>query len=599
MPFSSRRSVRAPASNATSTVVARVPGSSMRWIGSPEGIVDVSMRAIPLCLHDRFCNVTVREGRAAGGRNTLFEPMAATERHARDRRARPRRRRGRAVIDFEDVSKRYPSGDTGLENVSFSVQPGEFVFIVGASGSGKSTTMRLLIKEVEPTGGTIQVAGHDLSKIRAARCRTTAATSASSSRTTSCCRTGRCTRTSPTRSRSRAARGATIREKVPDILRLTGLSLKLHTHPDQLSGGEQQRVSVARAFVNHPPLLLADEPTGNLDPETSIGIMQLLYRINRTGTTVVVATHDVDMVDRMRRRVIELSDGRVVRDERAGAYAARETTGEFAVAPARGRQREARLLPPRGAARAAPQRGPLVRGDGHRARHGADPRRLHPDRAGHDRGGQRGPRPRDRRRLPQDGRRRPRRRSRAQPARDPGPVRRPGRVSSPRSRPTASERKRNPEAYDLLGANPLPDTFRVTPDRPDNIAKLRDALTPVSPAGGRAPVDEAIDDVRNREDDTNKILSVTRVVKLTMALLAALLVIASVLLIANTIRLSLYARRREVEVMKLVGATDWFIRWPFVIEGVLVGALGGIVAVLLLAVVKVARRRPAGAGASS
>ena len=150
------------------------------------------------------------------------------------------------------------------------------------------------------------------------------------------------------------------------------------------------------------------------------------------------------------------------------------------------------------------------------------------------------------------------------------------------------ERKRNPEAYDLLGANPLPDTFRVTPDRPDNIAKLRNALTPVSPAGGRTPIDEAIDDVRNREEDTNKILSVTRVVKLTMALLAGLLVIASVLLIANTIRLSLYARRREVEVMKLVGATDWFIRWPFVIEGVLVGALGGIVAVLLLAVVKIA-----------
>jgi cell division transport system ATP-binding protein len=120
-----------------------------------------------------------------------------------------------------------------------------------------------------------------------------------------------------------------VRQKVPDILRLTGLSTKLHNFPDQLSGGEQQRVSVARAFVNHPPLLLADEPTGNLDPETSVGIMQLLYRINRTGTTVVVATHDKAMVDRMRRRVIEVSHGRVVRDEKTGGYTGSETTREF------------------------------------------------------------------------------------------------------------------------------------------------------------------------------------------------------------------------------------------------------------------------------
>ncbi len=152
----------------------------------------------------------------------------------------------------------------------------------------------------------------------------------------------------------------------------------------------------------------------------------------------------------------------------------------------------------------------------------------------------------------------------------------------------AEERKRNPEAYDLLGANPLPDTFRVTPDSPDQITAMRDALAPLSPGGERTTVDPAIEEVRNREEDTNKILSVTRVVKLTMGLLAALLAIASLLLIANTIRLSLYARRREVEVMKLVGATDWFIRWPFVIEGILVGALGGVVAVLMLGVVKVA-----------
>jgi cell division transport system permease protein len=150
------------------------------------------------------------------------------------------------------------------------------------------------------------------------------------------------------------------------------------------------------------------------------------------------------------------------------------------------------------------------------------------------------------------------------------------------------ESARNREAYKLLGANPLPDLFRITPDTPDDITAVRKALAPPSPSGGTTTIDPAIDEVRNREDDTNKILSVTQAVKLTMAGLAVLLAIASVLLIANTIRLSLYARRREVEVMKLVGATDWFIRWPFVLEGMLVGALGGLLAVLLLGVVKVA-----------
>jgi cell division transport system permease protein len=151
------------------------------------------------------------------------------------------------------------------------------------------------------------------------------------------------------------------------------------------------------------------------------------------------------------------------------------------------------------------------------------------------------------------------------------------------------QRHKNPEYYGELGDfNPLPHTFRITPDDPDNITKLRDALAPVGPGGERAVTDPAIDEVTNREEDTNKILSVTRAVKLTTALLAGLLMIASVLLIANTIRLSLFARRREVEVMKLVGATDWFIRWPFVMEGMLVGALGGLLAVLVLAVFKIA-----------
>jgi cell division transport system permease protein len=162
-------------------------------------------------------------------------------------------------------------------------------------------------------------------------------------------------------------------------------------------------------------------------------------------------------------------------------------------------------------------------------------------------------------------------------------------VYVPKEKAIAAERKAGRgEFYDLLGANPLPDTFRIYPDKPDNIGKIRNELSPLAPAGGRTVIDAAIDEVRNREEDTNKILSATRVVKITMALLAALLSVASILLIANTIRLSLYARRREVEVMKLVGATDWFIRWPFVLEGMLVGALGGVMAILLLGVVKVA-----------
>jgi cell division transport system permease protein len=143
-----------------------------------------------------------------------------------------------------------------------------------------------------------------------------------------------------------------------------------------------------------------------------------------------------------------------------------------------------------------------------------------------------------------------------------------------------AEKRRNPEAYELLGSNPLPDTFRITPDKPDHIGALRDALAKSG--------DPAIDEVKNRRDDTNKILSATRVVKLTTAVLSILLIVASILLVANTIRLSLFSRRREVEVMRLVGATNWFIRWPFIIEGMVLGAMGGVLAILLLLVGKVA-----------
>ena len=143
-----------------------------------------------------------------------------------------------------------------------------------------------------------------------------------------------------------------------------------------------------------------------------------------------------------------------------------------------------------------------------------------------------------------------------------------------------AEKRRNPEAYTLLGSNPLPDTFRITPDKPQNINALRSALAQAD--------DPVIDEVKNRREDTDKILSATHVVKLTTAILSVLLVVASILLVANTIKLSLFSRRREVEVMRLVGATNWFIRWPFIIEGMVLGALGGVLAVLLLGVGKIA-----------
>jgi cell division transport system ATP-binding protein len=224
------------------------------------------------------------------------------------------------VLGVNDVTVVYPGGNIGLDGVSLGADRGEFVFLVGATGCGKSTFIRLLLKEVEAARGQVLIAGRDITKLprkNVPKLRRNIGVVFQDFKLL------------PNRTvydnvayclQVIGASRSSIRAKVPEILRLVGLSTKLHDYPDQLSGGEQQRVSLARAFVNHPPLLLADEPTGNLDPETSVGIMQLLYRMNRTGTTVIVATHDNEMVDKMRRRVIELKEGRVVRDQRSGLY---------------------------------------------------------------------------------------------------------------------------------------------------------------------------------------------------------------------------------------------------------------------------------------
>jgi cell division transport system ATP-binding protein len=224
------------------------------------------------------------------------------------------------MIVFDGVTKVYDPNVVALNDVSFVIDKGEFVFVVGASGSGKSTMIRLLLKELEPSSGRILVGGRDLTRLK-------------HSKVPLLRRNVGCVfqdfKLLPNRTAAenvayalkvQGESTANIRRKVPEALSLVGLSDKTSSLPDELSGGEQQRVSIARAVVNHPPLLICDEPTGNLDPDTSVGIMQLLYRINRAGTTILMVTHDREMVDKMRRRVIALEDGRLARDERRGGY---------------------------------------------------------------------------------------------------------------------------------------------------------------------------------------------------------------------------------------------------------------------------------------
>ena len=225
------------------------------------------------------------------------------------------------MIDFDNVSKQYKNSNTpALDGINLSIEQGDFVFLVGQSGSGKSSLLRLLLKEEKPTSGTVTVDGINVAKLP--------------------------NRKVPAFRRTmgivfqdfRLLPGKTvfdnvafgmevigkskkeIQQRIPAILELVGLEEKVHRLPSELSGGEQQRVALARAFVNKPKLLLADEPTGNLDPSTSVGIMKLLDRINRTGTTIIMATHDVAIVDQMRKRIVQMENGKIIRDQQRGMY---------------------------------------------------------------------------------------------------------------------------------------------------------------------------------------------------------------------------------------------------------------------------------------
>jgi cell division transport system ATP-binding protein len=231
------------------------------------------------------------------------------------------------MIRFDNVTKAYKNGTVAVRNVSLDIQKGEFVFLVGPSGSGKTTCIRMLLREELPDRGRIWVAGREIihmPKWRVPYLR----------RNVGC--VFQDYRLLPNKTVFQNVAFAlevigrpknVVETQVPQVLELVGLSKKRDNLPSELSGGEQQRVAVARAFVNRPLILLADEPTGNLDPATSQGIMRLLDRINRTGTTVVIATHDAALVDWMRRRVVELDQGTVVRDQARGVYGIDASTG--------------------------------------------------------------------------------------------------------------------------------------------------------------------------------------------------------------------------------------------------------------------------------
>jgi cell division transport system ATP-binding protein len=226
------------------------------------------------------------------------------------------------VILFDSVSKIYPSqpNKPALSNVSLKIHAGEFIFLVGHSGSGKSTFIRLINREILATKGRLTVAGEDVIRMRNWRVpylrRNIGCVFQDFKLLPNKTTFGNVAFALEVIGKSKHI----IRTQVPEVLRLVGLEDKLDKYPDQLSGGEQQRVSIARAIVNRPPLLICDEPTGNLDPQTSLGIMRLLDRINRTGTTILVATHDREMVDSLRKRVVALENGYLVRDQDKGVY---------------------------------------------------------------------------------------------------------------------------------------------------------------------------------------------------------------------------------------------------------------------------------------
>ena len=479
--------------------------------------------------------------------------------------------------------------------MSFVIEKGEFVFIVGASGSGKSTMIRLLLKEVEPTSGRIIVGGRDLGRLKGSKVPLLR-------RNLGC--VFQDFKLLPNRTaaenigyalRVQGAPNAMIRKKVPEVMNLVGLAHKMNARPEELSGGEQQRVSIARAMVNHPPLLICDEPTGNLDPDTSVGIMQLLYRINRTGTTILMVTHDREMVDKMRKRVIALEMGKLVRDERRGGYTEESPT---LVCDSRSRGKPCfprvplllEIVGNRGVphtpmthvrtlfAEALRSIGAnvsttvasalsvligmfligvfiglgtwLVSWSDAKKRELAVHVFIADTATKKEINGLRIHLESDKRVKPG------------------------GITFITKERALEIMRKQNPELTANLASNPLPASFDVVPARGEDTEAIALRVQAL-----KLP---AVDQVRYGKEVSQRILKIARGIQVVFGIIVIILLAASTILIANTIRLSIFARRREIEVMKLVGATNWYVRGPFMLEGLLTGLAGSVAAVLLL-----------------
>lgn len=317
--FASEQSAVAPTAVSSAVAPVSVPDPAFDPVAPAEPVASVVETAASAPLEEVRV-VTAGEPSANTplideDRRSMFASLAVEE-------APQVARTGTPTVEFRNVSLVYPAqpNKPALDNVSLAIYPGEFVFVVGHSGSGKSSLLRLVTRELRATSGQVIVAGQDLTRMRNKKVPYLRRQIGTVYQDFKLLPDKTVYENVAFALECIGKPRSVIRAQVPEVLRLVGLGERMKHFPDQLSGGEQQRVSVARAMVNRPPLLVCDEPTGNLDPAISLGIMKLLDRINRAGTTVVMATHDREMVDSMRKRVIALEAGHVVRDQERGGY---------------------------------------------------------------------------------------------------------------------------------------------------------------------------------------------------------------------------------------------------------------------------------------